>query len=62
VSRTAMQTPEAAVEAVEEAVGSFVRSVYTRSSVSTHTPTDRTEVSRVRDWVRAALRELLNIE
>jgi hypothetical protein len=62
VSRSAMQTPEAAVEAVDEAVGTFVRSVYTRSNLSTHTPTDRTEVIRVRDWVRAALRELLALE
>ena len=38
----AMSTPaEAATDAVEEALGTFVRSVYTRSSVSTHTPTDR---------------------
>lgn len=62
VSKTAMQTPESAVDAVELTVGSFVRSVYTRSSISAHTPTDRMEVIRVRDWVRAALRELLNID
>jgi hypothetical protein len=60
-SRGAMDTPETAVAAVDEAVGSFVRSVYTRSSVSTHTPTERAEVLRVRDWVRVALCELLAI-
>jgi hypothetical protein len=59
VSKGAMDTPEAAAVAVDEAVGTFVRSVYTRSSISTHTPTDRTEVLRIRDWVRVALRELL---
>jgi hypothetical protein len=52
---------EEAVDAVEEAVGSFVRSVYTRSNVSTHTPTDKTEVLRVRDLVRIVLCELLEI-
>ena len=61
VSRGSMDTPEAAVAAVDEAVGTFVRSVYTRSSVSTHTPTNRTEVLRIRDWVRVALCELLAI-
>jgi hypothetical protein len=61
VSKGAMDTPEAAVVAVDEAVGTFVRSVYTRSSISTHTPTDRAEVLRIRDWVRVALCELLEI-
>jgi hypothetical protein len=61
VSKGAMDTPEAAVVAVDEAVGTFVRSVYTRSSISTHTPTDRAEVIRIRDWVRVALCELLAI-
>lgn len=61
VSKGAMDTPEAAVIAVDEAVGAFVRSVYTRSSISTHTPTDRAEVVRIRDWVRVALCELLAI-
>ena len=61
-NKSAMQTPESAVDAVEEAVGTFVRSVYTRSNVSTHTPTDKAEVLRVRDWVRVALSELLAIQ
>jgi hypothetical protein len=61
-SRTAIESTETAVEAVEAAVASFVRSVYTRSSVSTHTPTDRTEVTRVRNFVRIALCELLEIQ
>jgi hypothetical protein len=61
VSKGAMDTPEAVVVAVDEAVGTFVRSVYTRSSISTHTPTNRAEVVRIRDWVRVALCELLAI-
>lgn len=52
---------EAAVDAVEEALGTFVRTVYTRSNVSTHTPTDKTEVLRVRDLVKVVLCELLEI-
>lgn len=62
VSRSAMEAPEAAVQAVDEAVGTFVRSVYTRSNISTHTPTNRSEVVRVHELVRVALRELLAIE
>lgn len=61
VSRSASETPEAAVDLVDEAVGTFVRSVYTRSSVSTHTPTAKVEVLRVRAWVREALCELLEL-
>jgi len=54
-------TTEQAVEAVEAVLGTFVRSVYTRSNVSTHTPTDKGEVLRVRDLVRVSLCELLEI-
>lgn len=60
-SKAVSGTAEEATDAVEEAVGSFVRSVYTRSSVSTHTPTDKAEVLRVRDLVRVVLCELLEI-
>lgn len=52
---------EAATQSVDSAVGTFVRSVYTRSSVSTHTPTDKTEVLRIRDFVRVVLCELLEV-
>jgi hypothetical protein len=52
---------ETATESIESAVGSFVRSVYTRSSVSTHTPTDKNEVIRIREFVRVVLSELLEI-
>lgn len=57
-----LSTPaETATESIEEAVGSFVRSVYTRSSVSTHTPTEKNEVIRIRDFVQVVLCELLEI-
>jgi hypothetical protein len=61
ISKTLASTPELAAESVETAVGSFIRSVYTRSSVSTHTPTEKDEVLRVRDWVRVTLCELLEV-
>lgn len=61
LSKTLSETPEKAVDSIETAIGSFVRSVYKRSNISTHTPTVRDEVLRVRDWVRIVLCELLEI-
>lgn len=62
ISKALGAPAETATEAIESAVGSFVRSVYTRSSVSTHTPTDKNEVLRIRDFVRVVLCELLEIQ
>jgi hypothetical protein len=56
------ETSERATESIETVFGSLVRSVYNRSSMSTHTPTDRSEVLRIRDWVRIVLCELLSIQ
>lgn len=61
LSKTLSETPEKAVDSIETVISSFVRSVYKRSSISTHTPTVRDEVLRVRDWVRIVLCELLEI-
>lgn len=52
---------EDATATIDELLGSFVRSIYTRSNISTHTPTNRSEVLRVRDLVRVAMSELLEI-
>ncbi len=60
-SRAAVDAPAEAAAAVEEIMGSFIRSVYTRSNLSTHTPTDKSEVLRVRGLVRIALSELLEL-
>jgi len=59
VSRNTSATTEDATSAIDEALGTFVRSVYTRSSVSTHTPTSKDEALRVLDLVRVVLSELL---
>ena len=61
ISKALAATTEDATRSVDEAIGTFVRSVYTRSSVSTHTPTNKDEVSRVLDLVRVVLRELLEV-
>lgn len=52
-------TTEDATAAIDAALGSFVRSVYTRSSVSTHTATGKQEVLRIHELVRVVLGELL---
>ena len=52
---------EDASELIDEVIGRFVRSVYTRSSVSTHTPTDKDEVLQVLNFVRVVLSELLEV-
>lgn len=57
----ALETPESAVVGIEGLVGGLTRSVYTRSSVSTHTATTRAEASRVLAWVRLVICELLEI-
>jgi Predicted pPIWI-associating nuclease len=56
-----LAAPDSAVQGIEEIIGGLVRSVYTRSSVSTHVATQRPEVLRVHAWVRLVLCELLEI-
>lgn len=57
----AMAAPETAVEGIEDIVGGLTRSVYTRSNISTHTPTDRSEVVRLHAWVRLVFCDLLEV-
>lgn len=61
ISKTLTEPAQNAVDAVDDMIGKLVRSVYNRSSVSTHTPTDRNEVIRIYDFVRVVLCELLEI-
>ncbi len=57
----AMAAPENAVQGIEEILGGITRSVYNRSSISTHTATDKREVVRVHAWVRLVFCDLLEI-
>jgi hypothetical protein len=50
-----------AVSVVDELVGNFVRSVYTRSSVVTHGTAGKDEANRVREYVTLTLLEILSI-
>jgi hypothetical protein len=50
-----------AIDVVEEIIGKFVRSVYERSSVATHTHVSRDEVLTTKSYVELALSELLEV-
>lgn len=59
--KATIKTNQGAVDTVEQTIGSFVRSVYKRANVSTHTPTDKQEVSRIHNLVKSIFCELLAI-
>lgn len=60
-NNTMSKAPEKAVEIVEEMVGALARSVYDRSSLSTHVKTTKQEVQQVKAYVDVVLTELLEI-
>jgi hypothetical protein len=59
---TAIKSPEDAVETIDERIASFARSVYERSSISTHVATQKSEVLQVKKYVSTVLAELLGIQ
>jgi len=60
-SNTAIETPENSLMVVEETVGKLARSIYERSSISTHVTTTRGEVKQLKLYVESLLSELLEI-
>jgi hypothetical protein len=50
-----------AIDIVDEIIGKFVRSVYERSSVATHSHVSRDEVLTIKSYVELALSELLEV-
>jgi hypothetical protein len=50
-----------AIDVIEELIGKFVRSVYTRSSVAVHVAESKPEAVKVRDYVTLVLTELLEV-
>ncbi|HKW29334.1 MAG TPA: hypothetical protein VJT54_08370 [Verrucomicrobiae bacterium] len=58
---TAAKAPEDAVSTVEEKFGGLARSVYERSSISSHVTTSRGEVIQIKMYVDTVLAELLEI-
>jgi hypothetical protein len=58
---TAGEAPEGAVVLIDEMIGKLTRSTYTRSSISTHVSTARSEVRQMKMYVDSVLAELLEI-
>lgn len=56
-----ISTSEDSTRFIEESLGGITRSIYNRSSVSTHTPTSREEVVRIHALVKLVLCQLLAI-
>jgi hypothetical protein len=59
--RTQTAPAESSTALVEDRVGALTRSVYDRSSLSTHVGTTKQEVQRVKGYVDVVLTELLEI-
>jgi hypothetical protein len=58
---TAAKAPEDAVAVVEERCAGMTRSVYERSSISSHVTTSKGEVTQIKMYVDTVLAELLEI-
>lgn len=61
VNKIVSEAPENAVQIIEERVGALARSVYNRSSVSTHVGTSKEEVQQIKAYIDVVLGELLEI-
>lgn len=61
-SESARRPIEEAADIIEDKVGGFVRSVYSGSSASVHSPRDKKEVMSVLRFVEMSLAELLELE
>lgn len=61
LSATAGEAPEGAVVLIDEMIGKLTRSTYSRSSISTHVSTARSEVRQMKMYVDSVLAELLEI-
>lgn len=62
LSGSQREAPTEAVEVVDAQIGKYVRSVYSRTSVGTHTMITKSEALKIRDYVTLALAELLEIK
>ena len=60
-TKSSMETPKKTINVIEEMMGGLVRSVYERASVSTHVPTNREEVQKIKNYVEILLVELLEL-
>lgn len=62
INSASIQAAEKTIQTVEDTIATFVRSVYTRANVSTHTPTEKSEVARLKRYTQLALTEILALD
>ncbi|MBC7348461.1 MAG: hypothetical protein H5U05_00645 [Candidatus Aminicenantes bacterium] len=62
LKKSQSEPAEKAVQAIEEAIGSLVRSVYDKASTGVHSLSNKEEALRVKDWVTVVLAELLEVK
>ena len=60
-NKSQIDAPEVTITLIEDKVGALARSVYNRSSISTHVSTSRQEVRQIKAYVDVVLGELLEI-
>ncbi len=60
-NKTQTKVPENVVSLIEDRVGALARSVYNRSSLSTHVATSKQEVQQIKGYVDVVLGEVLEI-
>jgi hypothetical protein len=61
LGRTARDSPSDTLDVIESRVAALARSLYGRSSTSSHRAAEKSEVERIRDYVDPLLRDLLNL-
>lgn len=61
LAKNAIDVPEASLDRVNEALAKLARSVYVRTSISTHLATSRAEVTQIKMYAESVLSELLEI-
>ena len=61
LGKTALESPEASVQRIEDSAGILARSIYNRGSVAAHVSTAREEVLQLKVYVEGVLSELLQI-
>jgi hypothetical protein len=61
LSLTASKVPEQSIGVIEELIASLARSIYDRSSISSHVSLGITEVIKIKNYINSVLAELLSI-
>jgi len=62
LSDSQIKPAKSAISLIDELFGGFVRLVYNRASVSTHSPTDKNEVKKIKEYVKLVFLEVLELE